>query len=176
MTPSALIRASGLSAIVGGLGFVLFPLLHPNHDAAGYTSWIWVPAHMAPNVGAILVLFGLVGLLVRQLERAGWLGLVGFVVAFFGVAAALAWLPGYFSPSEDTDATQVVVANPAKATARGGMDEGVMDLRGLMFQVGAAAMQVAAAGHTEEARRILADTRRALYTILAEDPGDRGEA
>src|ERR1700742_2576222 len=28
------------------------------------------------------------------------------------------------------------------ATARGGMDEGVMDLRGLMFQVGAAAMQV----------------------------------
>jgi DNA-binding PadR family transcriptional regulator len=62
------------------------------------------------------------------------------------------------------------------ATVRGGMDEGVMDLRGLMFQVGAAAMQVAAAGHTEEARRILTDTRRALYSILAEDPGDRGEA
>ena len=48
-----------------------------------------------------------------------------------------------------------------------------MDLRGLMFQVGAAAMQVAAAGHTDEARKILADTRRALYKILAEDePAD----
>ena len=57
--------------------------------------------------------------------------------------------------------------------ATGGVDEGVMDLRGLMFQVGAAAMQVAAAGHTDEARKILADTRRALYKILAEDdPGD----
>jgi DNA-binding PadR family transcriptional regulator len=53
--------------------------------------------------------------------------------------------------------------------ATGGMDAGVMDLRGLMFQVGAAAMQVAAAGHTEEARKILADTRRALYKILAEE-------
>jgi DNA-binding PadR family transcriptional regulator len=62
------------------------------------------------------------------------------------------------------------------AAVRGGMDEGVMDLRGLMFQVGAAAMQVAAAGHTEDARRILTDTRRALYSILADDPGDRGEA
>jgi DNA-binding PadR family transcriptional regulator len=62
------------------------------------------------------------------------------------------------------------------AAVRGGVDEGVMDLRGLMFQVGAAAMQVAAAGHTDEARRILTDTRRALYSILAEDPGDRGEA
>jgi hypothetical protein len=87
LTPSALIRASGLSAAIGGLGFVLFPLLHPNHDAAGFTSWIWVPAHMAPNVGAILVLFGLVGLLARQLERAGWLGVFGFVVAFFGTAS-----------------------------------------------------------------------------------------
>jgi DNA-binding PadR family transcriptional regulator len=58
------------------------------------------------------------------------------------------------------------------ATARGGMDEGVMDLRGLMFQVGAAAMQVAAAGHTDDARKILTDTRRALYTILAEDSGE----
>ena len=55
------------------------------------------------------------------------------------------------------------------AAATGGMDEGVMDMRGLMFQVGAAAMQVAAAGHTDEAKRILSETRRALYKILAED-------
>jgi len=55
------------------------------------------------------------------------------------------------------------------AAATGGVDENVMDLRGLMFQVGAAAMQVAAAGHTEDAKRILAETRRALYKILAED-------
>ena len=53
--------------------------------------------------------------------------------------------------------------------ATGGMDEGVMDLRGLMFQVGAAAMQVAAAGHTDEARKILSDARRTLYKILADD-------
>jgi DNA-binding PadR family transcriptional regulator len=76
---------------------------------------------------------------------------------------------------EYVEANRAELGDPF-ATARGGMDEGVMDLRGLMFQVGAAAMQVAAAGHTEEARRILTDTRRALYSILAEDPGDRGEA
>ena len=55
------------------------------------------------------------------------------------------------------------------AAATGGVDEGFMDMRGLMFQVGAAAMQVAAAGHTDEAKRILGETRRALYKILAED-------
>jgi hypothetical protein len=87
LTPSALIRASGLSTIAGGALFTIFPLLHPNHDAAGYSSWIWVPAHLAPNVGAILVLFGLVGLLARQLERAGLFGVVAFVVAFVGTAS-----------------------------------------------------------------------------------------
>src|SRR5215213_3142330 len=55
------------------------------------------------------------------------------------------------------------------AAATGDVDENVMDLRGLMFQVGAAAMQVVAAGHTDEAKKILADARRQLYKILAED-------
>ena len=73
---------------------------------------------------------------------------------------------------EYVESNREELGNPFEA-ATGGMDEGVMDLRGLMFQVGAAAMQVAAAGHTDEARKILADTRRALYRVLAEDdPGD----
>src|SRR4051812_23810118 len=55
------------------------------------------------------------------------------------------------------------------AAATGGVDEGMMDMRGLLMQVGAAALQVAAAGRTDEARKVLADTRRALYKILAED-------
>lgn len=87
MTPFALIRASGIATIVGGVFFALFPLLHPDHTEAGFASWVWVPVHMMPNVGAILVLFGLVGLLVRQLERAGWFGLIGFLTAFIGTAS-----------------------------------------------------------------------------------------
>jgi DNA-binding PadR family transcriptional regulator len=55
------------------------------------------------------------------------------------------------------------------ADVTGGLDEGVMDLRQLMMQVGAAVMQVAASGHTDRAREILADTRRKLYKVLAED-------
>ena len=49
---------------------------------------------------------------------------------------------------------------------------GVHELRGLIAQVATAAWQVAQAGteaQLAEARRILGDTRRALYRILAED-------
>jgi hypothetical protein len=37
-------------------------------------------------------------------------------------------------------------------------------------------MQAAMAGHAEDAKRVLADARRSLYRILAEDePEERGE-
>jgi hypothetical protein len=56
------------------------------------------------------------------------------------------------------------------------MGSGVSELRSLASQVTAALMQVAFAGseaQVDEAKKVLADTRRALYRILAEDdPGD----
>ncbi|HEY7074957.1 MAG TPA: PadR family transcriptional regulator [Solirubrobacteraceae bacterium] len=60
--------------------------------------------------------------------------------------------------------------------AGGGMDQGVLELRGHIAQVAAAAMQAAMAGHADDAKRVLGDARRSLYRILAEDdPEERGE-
>jgi DNA-binding PadR family transcriptional regulator len=56
--------------------------------------------------------------------------------------------------------------------------EGVGELRGLAKQVTAALMQVAFAGseaQVAEARKVLAETRRALYRILAEDDPEADE-
>ena len=114
MTPSALIRASGLATIVGGALFALFPLLHPDHTAAGYTSWVWVPVHMMPNIGAILVLFGLVGLLARQLERAGLFGVIAFVVAFVGTASFVmgAMIEAFIIPFMGLQTPEIVDGSP----------------------------------------------------------------
>jgi DNA-binding PadR family transcriptional regulator len=57
----------------------------------------------------------------------------------------------------------------------GGIGEGVADLRELMKQVAIAAIEVARAGtpaDVDQARRTLAETRRALYRILAEDSAE----
>jgi DNA-binding PadR family transcriptional regulator len=63
------------------------------------------------------------------------------------------------------------LAEPWAAVA-GDVGEGVSELRGIAGQVTAALMQVAFTGsdaQVEEAKRILADARRSLYRILAED-------
>ncbi len=54
-------------------------------------------------------------------------------------------------------------------------DRGLVDLRNLTFQVGAAIMQVAQAGSAEQikaAQGILTETRRRIYQVLAEDASD----
>ena len=42
-------------------------------------------------------------------------------VAFFGVAAALTWLPEYFTSSEEGDASVAAVATPSKSKTRGAL-------------------------------------------------------
>jgi DNA-binding PadR family transcriptional regulator len=61
---------------------------------------------------------------------------------------------------------------------RGDAREGLQEVRALMGQVAAAAWQVAQAGteaQVAEARTILANTRKSLYRILAEDPPEQDE-
>ena len=114
MSPYVLIRWSGVGTIVGGVLVAAFPLFHPNHDVAGYTSPIWVPAHVIPHVGAVLALFGLIGLFARQLERAGWLGLVGFIAAFVGTASLLtgAMIEAFIIPFMSLQTPDVVDGPP----------------------------------------------------------------
>jgi DNA-binding PadR family transcriptional regulator len=69
---------------------------------------------------------------------------------------------------EYVQANREALGEPWK-DAGGGMDEGMLKLRGQIAQVAAAAMQAAMAGHADAAARVLADARRSLYRILAED-------
>ena len=61
-------------------------------------------------------------------------------------------------------------------TAAAGVSEDMMELRNLIWQVGAAVREVVGSGTDEQhaqAREVLADTRRALYRILAGDEPEK---
>jgi hypothetical protein len=88
MSATNLIRWSGLALIVGGsgvAGFLLALIPIGGFSAAPAQSpGLYFLAHGLHTIGAALAALGLVGLYARQSERAGWLGLVGFVLAFVG--------------------------------------------------------------------------------------------
>ena len=87
MLTANLIRWSGLFAMLGGILFPVAAFIHPNgEDLAAVSMPAWVPAHLLGFVAVTLMHLGLIGLYARQVEQAGWLGLIGFVLALVGGA------------------------------------------------------------------------------------------
>jgi hypothetical protein len=88
ISPLALVRRSGLLGIAAGISMFLLPFVHPSDDV-GPQSAAWVPVHLLYFAALTVILLVLVGIFARQLQRAGWLGIVGFLTAFAGTAMLL---------------------------------------------------------------------------------------
>ena len=80
ISTAALMRLAGFFAILGGLGFIVTGMFHPPNEPAYVTTSTWIIVHIfATSMGYFGVL-GLAGLYARQVEKAGWLGLIGFLL------------------------------------------------------------------------------------------------
>ena len=108
MSASALVRWGALSALVGGVALVvsdLWGLLAEGHGGGSFSEQARTASFALTSgltlLAAVLILFGLVGLHLRQSEAAGVVGSAGFVVAFVGTALAvgLSWALFFVVPS-----------------------------------------------------------------------------
>jgi hypothetical protein len=84
ITTSNLSRWTGLSAMVAGIMYVIVGLLHPlvshNGGLPSVTTNVWVLTHSLTIGVSFFGLLGLAGIYARQVEKAGWLGLAGFLL------------------------------------------------------------------------------------------------
>lgn len=79
-TASSLVRWAGLSAMVGGSLFVGIQAVHPPETLSSVTTEAWAVVHYGGVAMCLLNLLGITGVYVRQAEKAGWLGLAGFLL------------------------------------------------------------------------------------------------
>jgi hypothetical protein len=87
MSFARLIRWAGLASFFAGFLIALAEIIHPVGEYLGAVySPLWSPAHGLWWLGVVLLQFGLFGLYVRHVDALGWLGLAGFVLAFFGTS------------------------------------------------------------------------------------------
>ena len=77
---SRFIRWTGLAAIAAGLIFAGIQPIHPPDFLPSVTTGLWVVITSLKLAACFLFLIGIAGLYVRQMDKAGWLGLVGFVL------------------------------------------------------------------------------------------------
>src|ERR1051326_5247020 len=80
ITASNVIRCAGLSAVVAGLIFTVVGLIHPPQIVASVTTSTWTFVHLLTIVMAFFGLLGIAGIYARQVDKAGWMGLAGYVL------------------------------------------------------------------------------------------------
>jgi len=80
ITASKLIRWTGLAAMLAGILFVVIQPIHPPDTLSSVTTSAWATVHYLTIATFVLFLIGITGIYARQVEKIGWLGLIGFVV------------------------------------------------------------------------------------------------
>lgn len=80
ITAATLSRWAGLSALLAGVCYVLVGLFHPANVIASVTTTTWAIVHVLASAMCFFGLLGMSGLYARQAEKAGGLGLVGFIM------------------------------------------------------------------------------------------------
>ena len=120
ISAAALMRLAGFSAMLAGLGIVVLGMFHPANEPAYVTTPTWIIVHIfATSLGYFGVL-GLAGLYARQVEKAGWLGLIGFLL--FSVWMTLV---GFFSYIEAAILPHLASEFPPFVTSFLGMFSGI---------------------------------------------------
>ena len=94
MSTSNFIRSSGISLLIAGIANAIFWLLvipiGTFGGAEASLNSLWLPSQFLHVLAAMFALFGLVGLYNLAGNKAGWLGLAGFILALFGTGFYLA--------------------------------------------------------------------------------------
>jgi hypothetical protein len=80
ITATTLYRLAGLAALIAGLGMVVMGSFHPANEPASVTTPAWIVVHIFATSLGFFGVTGLTGLYARQVEKAGWLGLIGFLL------------------------------------------------------------------------------------------------
>jgi hypothetical protein len=100
ITSSKVIRSAGLAAMGSGILYIAIQAIHPLDVFSSVTTARWAIVHYLSIVMDILAMLGIAGLYARQVEKSGWLGLVGFLLfsGFWAFSVALHFIEAFISP------------------------------------------------------------------------------
>ncbi len=92
ITASSLIRWTGLAAIVAGIIFAGYQPIQPPEVLSSVTTSAWAILTPLKTAMCLLFLLGWTGLYARQVKKAGWLGLAGYLLLSFCWALQFAFI------------------------------------------------------------------------------------
>lgn len=108
--PANVIRWAGLAAMGSGIIFIAIQPFHPLDVLSSVTTGTWTIIQSLKFTMALLGLLGVAGIYARQVEKAGWLGLVGYLLfsLFYALTAAMVFTEAFILPPLAAEAPKFV--------------------------------------------------------------------
>ncbi len=122
ITASSLIRSAGLSAAVAGIIFAGIQPIHPPDVLASVNTPVFIIITSFKTAMSIFGLLGITGLYARQVEKTGWLGLVGYLLLtlFYAVQMCFSFAEPLILPLLTTEAPRFVESVLGLSSGAGG--------------------------------------------------------
>lgn len=107
---SGLHRSTGLFAILAGLLYIVVQLIHPPDQLSSVSTAAWIAVACLSMVMSLFFIIGLLGMYLKQVKEAGWLGLIGFLLfgLFWVLSMAFGFMEAFVLPLITADAPKVV--------------------------------------------------------------------
>ena len=143
ITPTGVIRASGLAAVAAGAIFIAVQINRPHMDATTIgTTEVVVRDSLKVLMGA-LAMIGITGMYARHVRQAGVGGLVGYLLFFAGylLITGTAYVAAFVLPTvADANPGYVddvtAAANTGSSTGDIGLMQQVLQLQGAAYLLG----------------------------------------
>jgi hypothetical protein len=122
ITASKIIRWSGLSAMAAGLIFAAIQPIHPADVLASVNTSAFVIITSFKTAMSIFGLLGIAGLYARQVEKTGWLGLIGYLLLtlFYAVQMCFSFIEPLVLPLLVTQSPDFVSSALGLSSGAGG--------------------------------------------------------
>ena len=110
LTTAKLIRWAGLAAIAAGILFIVIQIIHPPDILSSISTARWTIVHVLGVAMCLFAMLGITGIYATQVEKAGWLGLAGYLLfgLFWALTLCFQFLEAFVSPVLVTEAPRVV--------------------------------------------------------------------
>ncbi|WP_231687477.1 hypothetical protein [Bacillus sp. FJAT-22090] len=143
ITTSKLIQWAGLAAMLAGCLFIVIQIIHPADILSSVTTERWAIVHYLSIVMCLFGMLGIAGIYARQVEEAGWLGLIGYLMfsLFYALTLGFNFTEAFISPLLLTEAPRVVetflaLASGSTGEVNLGALAGVYTLVGVLYMIG----------------------------------------
>jgi len=100
ITASNLIRLAGIATMLAGLLFIVVQMIHLADILSSVGTGRWAIVHCLGVAMCFLGLLGISGIYARQVDKAGWLGLAGYLLVsmFYALTMAFQFIEAFVSP------------------------------------------------------------------------------